>query len=409
MGYTSNGMHRPSDQDLLALLKDTESDRSERKERLAGDAPTKLREAICAFANDLPGYASAGVAFVGAKDDGTHAGVPITDELLRSLADMKTDGSILPMPSMTVEKRMLDGKEYAVIVVAPSDEPPVRYKGRVYVRVGPRRAIASPQDERTLAERRRSKDLPFELQPVRGSKLGDLDRSIFENEYLPSAFAPEVLEQNGRTYPEKLAALRMVHAATDPIPTVLGLLVLGPNGRDYIACAYVQFLRVDGVDLASPILDSEELGGPLGQMLRRLDDKLAASNTTRVDLTSSSTEIRSPEYPISALQQITRNAVMHRTYEGTNAPIRVTWFSDRIEVLSPGGPFGLVTRANFGSPGVADYRNRSIAEAMKTLGFVQRFGVGIATAKSQLKNNGNPPLEWSVEDTYILFTLRKRP
>ena len=36
---------------------------------------------------------------------------------------------------------------------------------------------------------------------------------------------------------------------------------------------------------------------------------------------------------------------MHRTYEATNAPIRVSWFNDRIEVLSPGGAFGVVTAA----------------------------------------------------------------
>jgi len=30
--------------------------------------------------------------------------------------------------------------------------------------------------------------------------------------------------------------------------------------------------------------------------------------------------------------------------EATNAPVRVLWFSDRIEVWSPGGPFGIATR-----------------------------------------------------------------
>jgi ATP-dependent DNA helicase RecG len=72
---------------------------------------------------------------------------------------------------------------------------------------------------------------------------------------------------------------------------------------------------------------------------------------------------------------------MHRAYDSTNAPIRVYWFTDRIEIISPGGSFGIVTEANFGQSGIADYRNPNLAEAMKVLGFVQRFGVGIATAK----------------------------
>ena len=76
-----------TDRELEALLTDLESDRVERKESLGGDAPKKIRQAICAFANDLPGSRLPGVVFVGARDDGTPSGLPVTDELLRTLAD----------------------------------------------------------------------------------------------------------------------------------------------------------------------------------------------------------------------------------------------------------------------------------------------------------------------------------
>ena len=120
-------------------------------------------------------------------------------------------------------------------------------------------------------------------------------------------------------------------------------------------------------------------------------------------------EIREPDYPIVALQQLARNGVLHRTYEGTNAPVRINWFSDRIEILSPGGPYGQVTRTNFGNPGITDYRNPHLAEAMKILGYVQRFGVGIPLARKELAKNGNPPPEFIVEDTYVLVIVRRRP
>ena len=58
---------------------------------------------------------------------------------------------------------------------------------------------------------------------------------------------------------------------------------------------------------------------------------------------------------------------------------------------SPGGPFGQVNRQNFGRPGITDYRNPHLAEAMKNLGYVQRFGIGIQLARSELQKNGNPP------------------
>ena len=79
------------------MLADTESDLVERKESLAGDAPTKAREAICAFANDLPDHRQAGVVFVGVRDKGTPVGLAITDALLIQLADMKSDYNLVPL------------------------------------------------------------------------------------------------------------------------------------------------------------------------------------------------------------------------------------------------------------------------------------------------------------------------
>ncbi len=108
-----------TDEQLDALLADLESDQVERKESLGGDAPTKVREAICAFANDLPDHRVPGVAFIRAKDDGAPAGLIVTDELLRKLADMKTDGNILPPPTLTVAKRVVRGAAMAVVIVWP--------------------------------------------------------------------------------------------------------------------------------------------------------------------------------------------------------------------------------------------------------------------------------------------------
>jgi len=58
-----------TDQELETLMKDIESDVVERKESLAGQAPDTIRQAICAFANDLPDHRKPGVVFVGVKDE----------------------------------------------------------------------------------------------------------------------------------------------------------------------------------------------------------------------------------------------------------------------------------------------------------------------------------------------------
>jgi ATP-dependent DNA helicase RecG len=397
------------DSELLALLDALESDRAERKREWSNSSADRVRQAVCALANDLPNHGKPGVIIIGANDDGTPSGVPVTDQLLITLADIKTDGKIVPPPTITVETRTLKGAPMAVLTVWPADAPPVRYDGRIWIRIGPRRGLATAQDERVLAEKRRYRDRSFDTHPVHGCPLDELNRLQFENEFLQAAVAADVLAANERSYEQRLAALGMVASVDDPTPTVVGLLTLGKSVRTWIPCAYVQFLRVTSTEFGGPIGDEQLIDGTLDQVLRRLDDKLKATLATAVDFTTATTEVRTSVYPLSALQQICRNAVMHRTYEATHAPVRVTWYDDRIEVLSPGGPFGIVTAANFGQPGIGDYRNPAIAGVLRTLGFVQRFGFGIAEARRAMEKNGNPPPEFQVETNHILCTLRAAP
>ena len=104
-----------TDNELEALLNDLESDRVERKEAWTGDAPDKGAQAVCAFANDLPNHQKPGVLFVGVDNNGAPKNITVTDQLLLTLSDLKSNGNILPPPTMTVEKRVLKGCEIAVI------------------------------------------------------------------------------------------------------------------------------------------------------------------------------------------------------------------------------------------------------------------------------------------------------
>jgi ATP-dependent DNA helicase RecG len=399
-----------TDAELESMLADLESDLVERKVSFSGEAPTKVREAVCAFANDLPNHRRAGVVFIGARDrTGEPSGIAISDELLLRLADVKTDGNILPPPTLTVAKHVLRGAEMAVVTVEPSDSPPVRFRGRVHIRIGPRRGIASAQDERILTEKRRARDRPFDVQPLPSASLADLDRVQFESDYLPAAFAPDVLEANDRTLEQRLAVTKMIESAASPVPTVLGMLVLGRRPRDFVPGAYVQFLRIGGKALGDPVVDELAVEGAISKLLPRIDDKLESHNRTSVVITGGSREERRSLYPFAALQQLARNAVMHRAYDSTNAPVRVYWYDDRIEIANPGGPFGIVSVENFGQPGVADYRNPNLAEAMRVLGFVQRFGFGLAIARRALEENGNPPLELKVLPSHVTAIVRAAP
>ncbi|MGH8901980.1 MAG: ATP-binding protein [Egibacteraceae bacterium] len=273
--------------------------------------------------------------------------------------------------------------------------------------VGPRRAVASAEEERRLAEKRLAGDLSFDARPLPSASLDDLDLDLFRESYLPAALPPDVLAQNERTISQQLASARFL--GPDGPPTVTGILTLGQEPTRFVPGAYVQFLRLDGTDLKDPVRDQKVISGPLLQVLRELEELIRVNVSIAANLAAGPVEVRTPDYPVRALEQLVRNAVMHRSYESTNAPVRVTWFGDRVEIQNPGGPFGQVDVENFGQPGVTDYRNPTLAEVMKTLGYVQRFGVGIPLARRGLERNGNPPLEFEVNDRNVAAIVRGRP
>jgi ATP-dependent DNA helicase RecG len=354
----------------------------------------------------LADHREPGAIFVGLREDGSCAGLTITEELERMAAAFRSDGSLLPMPSMLMRRERIRGCDVLLIEVEPASAPPVRLSGVAWVRVGSTNQKATAQEERRLAERVQWQSGSFDLRPASGGLLNDLDMSLFERSYLPQAVAPEVLEANDRPREQQLSALRL--ATAGGTPTYAGILVLGKDVRSWIPGAYVQFVRIDGADLADRILDQKEIDGPLPDLMRRLDEVLELNVRTPTEIAGHPTEVRTPDYPVEALRQLARNVVMHRTYEGTNAPILIYWFLDRIEIHSPGGPFGRVNRQNFGAPGLTDYRNPQVAEAMRVLDYVQRFGAGFSIVRRELEKNRNPPLEHEVEPAHVLVRLRRR-
>ena len=57
---------------------------------------------------------------------------------------------------------------------------------------------------------------------------------------------------------------------------------------------------------------------------------------------------------------------------------------------------------------MADYRNLHLAEAMRNLGYVQKFGMGLELARSELRKNGNPEVQFDIKPNFIFCILRPR-
>jgi len=391
-----------SEQDLRALLADLESDRVERT--TSTNNTDKFCEAICAFANDLPANNRPGYLVIGARDrDGTVEGVNVTDRFLQQLASYADSGQIVPLPSLTVQKMSLTEGDVAIVEVRPSDMPPVRYRGRVWVRRGTRRAIANEQEERILTEKRIHHARSFDLRPCRGCGRDDLVLDLFQLTYRNAAVAPELIEENNRDLLLQMASLGFWCPA-EACATNAGAILFAQEPLNWFPGAAIQFVRYVGDALDTDPLDERRFVGDLITVLRELDGFLRTLFPSQPESVSPLQEQHRMPYPLPAVRELLMNAVMHRDYE-SNSPIRFYWFSDHLEIQNAGGLYGAVTPETF--PNQNDYRNPKLAEAMKTLGYVNTFGRGIARAQRLLRDNGNPPAEFDIsEPTFFLATLR---
>lgn len=132
-------------------------------------------------------------------------------------------------------------------------------------------------------------------------------------------------------------------------------------------------------------------------MLKELDSFVKYTiEDKRPVLVSALREEEKINYPYVAIRELLMNSVMHRSYEGSNAPTKFYEYSDRIEIDNPGNLYGKARVENF--PNENDYRNPVVAEAMKTLGYVNKFGRGINMVQDVLTENGNTPAKFVLDD-----------
>jgi len=379
-------------EEILELLHSTENYRVERT--ISTGDMDKFQEAICAFSNDLPNSHKKGYLILGAYDNGTLSGLKVTDDLLKKIAAIRSDGNILPIPVMSVECFEFPKGDLLVAEVSPSMLPPVRYRGRTFVRIGPRRDIATEAEERILAERRTSYMATFDATPCFNATIDDIDVDFIKRDYLPQVVDAEVLAHDNRSIKEQLASIHLFDMQHD-CPTFAGLILFGKNPRYFMPGAFVQFVRFAGNAIGGDVLNEKRFQGPLYQLLPALEsfvrDAIITQRPVPVSLFKEKTVVN---YPNNALRELMMNAVMHRDYQ-SNMPVRLYQFDDHIEIMNAGGLYGEARPENF--PTVNDYRNPIVAEAMKEMKYVNMFNQGIRRVQDMLRENGNPEAEFSVD------------
>ena len=202
----------------------------------------------------MPHSRQKGYLIIAANDDGTLADLKFDDALMKKIAAIRSDGNILPLPVMNVDKFEFPEGDVLVAEVSPSLIPPVRYRGRVFVRVGPRRDIASEAEERILTERRTAYMATFDATPCIGSTIDDLDIDTIKFNYLPAVVDSDELAEDRRDIKEQLASIRMFDRKFD-CPTYAAIILFGKKPRYFLPGSYIQFVRFAGKDRSGEILN----------------------------------------------------------------------------------------------------------------------------------------------------------
>lgn len=283
-----------------------------------------LADELAAFAN-----ADGGVVLCGVTDSGEVQGMSREqmNKLEMLLVEICTD-TIKPSIRPKIFRREIEeGKPFLLVEVPQRDT--LHYSpGGSYHRVGSsKRKMTSDEQLRLTQKRAQSRFLWFDKQPVVGIGVGSLDESLWK----------PLLSVEGATAPE-LALEKMGFLTGDENgttrATVAGILLCSRSPEEWLPNACITATCYRGEDRTSEQIDAQTITGPLN---RQIAEAVAfAVRNMRVGVYKNLARIDLPQYSEKALFEAIVNAVVHRDYTIQGSRIRISMFSDRIDINSPG-------------------------------------------------------------------------
>lgn len=187
-------------------------------------------------------------------------------------------------------------------------------------------------------------------------------------------------------------------------PRNFTLLLFATNPQRFVRGAVSGLSIYPGTDRATAAAQRLDLAGTILEQFRRLWLELEARAITIFDKTN----LEHPNlelYPSRALLEALVNAIVHRDYS-SHEPTRVTIFSDRIELHSPGGlPTGVTLGMLRRGKVTPKWRNRSLAWFFRKLDLAQAEGQGVSAIRKAMKAAGCPPPRFAATETDVTCTL----
>ncbi len=353
------------------------------------------RQATSELAELLAGLANArGGALVVSGGRGQHLASlrdpAATSERILAAALSCTPPLIIPLPTPVNVQGM-----QVLVVEVPAGLPYVyAVNGRYLRREGVVNQPLSPAAlQRLFSERA---DLGWERQTPPGATLAELDSDLI------AAYARRVGPPIGD---DPLALLTRRGCLIDGVPTNAGLLLFGRDIEARFPQAEITLVRYRGREPADSF-EREDIRAPLPEAIRRAERWLNEHMRKGSRMVGLEREDWT-QFPPGAVREALVNAVAHRDYAARGEGIRITLFSDRLEIYSPGRLPGHVTLENIRAERFS--RNPAIVQVLADLGLVERLGYGIDRMLRQLAAAGLPSATFRETAAGFLVTLPGLP
>lgn len=369
---------------IAELIQQPEGRTIEFKESLP--KKSDLNKTIVAFSND-----AGGTLILGIKDDPRQiVGIP-EDKLveLEEQISSQIHDSCSPTILPDISFQNIDGKYIIIVRIAKGNNPPYHLKSKgekegTYIRVGSSNRKATPELLEELYRKR--SNISFDSVAVYEKKLDEINLHSFKDQ-----FKQIVGEEVTLT---SLRKLNLTYQEHDQLFPTNALILLSDDDLRQKLFPYskIECARFKGTTPGN-FIDQKTIDAPLTLqaeqayqfLLRHISQGSSYEGVYRKDRW---------EYPIIALREVIRNAIIHRDYALTGKDIKIAVFDDKIEITSPGNLLPTVDFNQMES-GQSDIRNKVLAPIFKKLGIIEQWGNGLKLISNELKEYSEIKFQWT--------------
>jgi ATP-dependent DNA helicase RecG len=276
--------------------------------------------------------------------------------------------------------------------------------GRVLIRSGANNRPLTGAEIRHLATSKNTAEFETELVP--GARPDDLDPDIID-EYLAKREARTGISTSSR------AQLLFEIGATDRDgqPTMAGILLFARKPQAFLPQSGLVFVRFAGTEPRDEeggigYGRRDEVGGPIARIVERAWNILLEEMRVGAKVNGLERE-ELTEYPRFAVREALVNAVAHRDYRINGRRIEIRMYSDRLEIISPGGLPGYITVDNLVEEHFS--RNPRLVNGLYQWGYIEELGLGIDLMIEEMVQSGHePPVFKAASHQFTVILTNKR-